>query len=139
MMKKIETVCVIDDDDIYQIITTKEIEETALVNNILLFSDGEKAIRYIETAIAESKKLPDIIFLDLNMPVMDGWDFLDEFLVLKPKMNKKVVLYIVSSSIDNRDIDKARSISAVTDFIIKPITKNQLASIFNTVLKQQRA
>ncbi|PLB17916.1 MAG: Two-component response regulator [Flavobacteriaceae bacterium FS1-H7996/R] len=67
--------------------------------------------------------LPDVILLDLNMPVMDGWEFLEEFISLKPKLEKKIPIYIVSSSNDPADIMKAKSISEVTDFIIKPVTE----------------
>jgi CheY-like chemotaxis protein len=76
-------------------------------------------------------QLPEVIFLDLSMPIMDGWQFLDEFtsLSLKTDKTEKILIYICSSSISPHDITKAKEISSVTDFIIKPVTKDKLAEI----------
>ena len=63
------------------------------------------------------------------MPVMDGWQFLDEYALLKIKNKSKITVYICSSSISPYDITRAKSISDVTDFIIKPITKEKLTEI----------
>jgi CheY-like chemotaxis protein len=59
------------------------------------------------------------------MPVMDGWEFLDEYMLLDPAVRKKITLYICSSSISPHDLERAKSIGAVADFIIKPIAKEK--------------
>ena len=102
----------------------------------MFFDDGEKAIRFITSALDKDDigVLPDVIFLDINMPIMDGWEFLEEYLRLKPRIGKKIVIYVVSSSIDMRDLDRARSISEVSDYIIKPISNKRLVSIFSQLL-----
>ena len=66
-----------------------------------------------------------MIFLDLFMPVMNGWNFLEEYILLKPYLKKKITIYIISSSIDPVDIKRAKSISEVSDYIIKPITRSK--------------
>jgi CheY-like chemotaxis protein len=135
-MKKVESVCVVDDDLVYQYLAKEEIEYTNLVDNIMFFEDGQKAIDFIETTLNNDDvdALPDVIFLDVNMPVMDGWEFLEAFLLLKPRIGKNIIIYIVSSSIDIRDMDRANAISEVSDYIIKPVSSNKLISIFTELL-----
>lgn len=130
MKKKIDTVCVVDDDDIYQFTVKYEIERTQLVDHIKFFSDGEQAIHFLETASDNPSQLPDIVFLDINMPIMDGWDFLEEFAQLKPKLGKKITIYMVSSSNNEKDMERARQITEVADYIIKPVTREKLTTLF---------
>ena len=133
MMKKINTLCLVDDDGMFQFLTQKVIEQTSLVNQIKIFSNGLDAINFLKAVQNNKKDLPEIILLDLSMPVMDGWEFLEEYLLILPKFDKKITIYIVSSSIDPRDIKKAKSISAVTDFIIKPVTKDKFINIIKNL------
>ena len=129
-MKKIGTVCIVDDDDIYQFTVKYEIEQTQLVDHIKFFSDGEQAIHFLEKVFDQPSQLPDIVFLDINMPIMDGWDFLEEFAQLKPKLGKKITVYMVSSSNNEKDIERAKQINEVTDYIIKPVTRDMLIPLF---------
>jgi CheY-like chemotaxis protein len=128
-MRKINTLCLIDDDSVYQFLTTKVISETKLVDLVKVFSNGLEAIDFFKSVEDEREKLPDVILLDLTMPIMDGWDFLEEYVKLQPTFKKKITLYIVSSSIAPSDMIRARSIGAVSDFIVKPITKDKFLSI----------
>lgn len=128
-MKKIETLYVIDDDDTYQFIIQKVVEETRLVDQIKLFSNGKLALTFLESAISENKILPDVILLDISMPVMDGWEFLENFILLNPKVGKKITIYLVSSSVNPRDVEKARNITEVTDYVVKPISKEKLIEL----------
>jgi CheY-like chemotaxis protein len=132
MIKKEVNVCVIDDDMIYQFLAREVIEYTNMANKIMFFSNGEKALQFIVNTIDNNDldALPDIIFLDINMPVMDGWEFLDAYAQIKPKIGKKIVIYMVSSSTDIRDLDRAKAITEVSDYIIKPVSSKQLESIF---------
>jgi CheY-like chemotaxis protein len=129
-VKKIDTLCLVDDDDIFQFLTSEIIRTTDLVNQIKIFSNGSEAIDFLKKVKDYPAKLPDIIFLDLFMPIMDGWGFLNEFILLRPNLKKKITIYIVSSSIDPADLQRAKSFSDVTDFIIKPITEKK---IINTI------
>ena len=79
------------------------------------------------------ESLPDIILLDLSMPIMDGWQFLDEFVKINPKIGKKITVFICSSSISPDDVARAKSINAVSDFIIKPMTKDKLIEIIKNL------
>ncbi len=136
MKSKLDTVCVIDDDIIYQFLIKEEIEYTNLVSSVLFFDDGQQAIQFINSKISSKlqAELPDIIFLDINMPIMDGWEFIEAYIAVKPFIGKKITIYMVSSSIDNRDLDKAKAINEISDYIIKPITTNRLEGIFKGLL-----
>lgn len=122
-MNQVQNICLVDDDDVFHFIAKKIIERTDLVKNIKVFYNGREAIHFLKSSLFLMEELPDVILLDLNMPVMDGWEFLEEFISLKPKLEKKIPIYIVSSSNDPEDIMKAKSINEVTDFIIKPVTE----------------
>lgn len=132
MGQKVELACIIDDDKIYVNLVRKIIEIKKLSENLLIFKNGKEALDYFQLIMGNmtEDKLPDIIFLDLNMPVMDGWEFLSEFIKIKNNFEKKITLYVVSSSIDPRDLERAKSFNMVTDYLIKPIELKKFEKIF---------
>ncbi|MBS1635551.1 MAG: response regulator [Bacteroidetes bacterium] len=132
-VKTCETIYVVDDDETYQFIVKRVIEETRLVNSIRVFSNGLEAIECIENSISQPESLPEVILLDLWMPVMDGWEFLEKYLLLKPKVGKRIYIYIVSSSINPIDVQRARNITEVTDYVVKPITRDKLVSMLQSL------
>ncbi|MBW1298886.1 response regulator [Aquimarina litoralis] len=134
MGDKIGIACIIDDDSVYVNLVKRIIEAKHLCKNLLVFENGKEALNYFEAILSnmDEENLPEIIFLDLNMPVMDGWQFLEQFCSIKNKFGKVITLYIVSSSINPVDIHKAKSIKGVKDYLIKPITIEDLEVIFST-------
>ncbi len=125
----VDIACIVDDDQIYIYGITKLINFHKYCKNLLVFKNGEEAIKYMRPLISSSHELPDIILLDINMPVMDGWQFLDEFVQIKPLIDKKVTIYMVSSSIDDADIARANSYEEISDFIVKPVREKDLERI----------
>lgn len=87
------------------------------------------AINYLKDSVSKPEQLPDFIFLDLNMPVMDGWEFLDEYALIHPQLNKNIPLYVFSSSISPVDIEKAKNINCISEFIVKPVSSEKIALI----------
>ncbi len=117
-------VCLIDDDKIYQFTARKILESTGLANNILSFYNGSEAIGFFRDKLTKDPdQLPDIIFLDINMPVMNGWQFLEEYHKLLANIKKSIIIYVVSSSVDDCDIQRSKQFSSVTDYIVKPINR----------------
>ena len=133
MGQKVELACIIDDDKIYVNLVKKIIEIKKLSKNLLIFKNGKEALDHFKLILenASEEVLPDIIFLDINMPVMDGWEFLNEFIKIKNNFEKKITLYVVSSSIDPRDLERAKSFNLVTDYLIKPIELKKFEKIFD--------
>ena len=133
MGQKVELACIIVDDKIYVNLVKKIIEIKKLSKNLLIFKNGREALDHFKLILENATEdvLPDIIFLDINMPVMDGWEFLNEFIKIKNNFEKKITLYVVSSSIDPRDLERAKSFNLVTDYLIKPIELKKFEKIFD--------
>lgn len=129
-MKK---VVLVDDDQIFVYLTSKAIEQTHLIDLIRIFSNGLDAINFLKENSENANALPEIILLDLSMPIMDGWQFLEEYIRLQPRLAKTITIYIVSSSISPTDLLKAKNISAVSDYIIKPVTKEKLIEVVKNI------
>lgn len=123
----------IDDDQTFTFLTRKIIASTGFATRIVGSADGQEAIGYLNDQISNKNPLPDLILLDLSMPIMDGWEFLEEYSSLDPQIKKKTKLYIVSSSISPHDVERAKSYSAVKDFLVKPIRKDKLTEIFQSL------
>ena len=98
----------------------------------MIFSNGEEAIHYLKKNAADGSSIPDIIFLDINMPVMNGWQFLEEYAHLRSDLQKNITIYMVSSSVDEYDIRKSKEFKTVSDYIIKPIQKEKFSQVLSS-------
>ena len=125
MNNKIDLVCIIDDDPIYIFAIKKLLNINNIANKYLIYNNGKDAIEGLK-----NNKLtisPDLILLDINMPIMDGWQFLEAFKELN--LVKTIPLFIVSSSISSVDINKAEQHNLVKGYICKPIDGKKLIEI----------
>jgi CheY-like chemotaxis protein len=111
------------------------INSTSYSCEINEFTDGELAINYLNGIHDKTELLPDLIFLDLSMPVMDGWEFLKEYSRLRPGIKKNVTLFIVSSSISPQEVERAKTFRAVKDFLIKPLGKAKVIEIIGNLIE----
>jgi CheY-like chemotaxis protein len=119
-MKQRYSTFIIDDDPIFVLLFKKIIEKSERFNQVQNFPDGQYAIEELIKINEQGNGLPDIIFLDLNMPNIDGWQFLDA--IEKHSFISKLNIYIVSSSIDTHEIERAKQYKCVKNFISKPIS-----------------
>ena len=115
---------IIDDDKLTVKLMSILIAKSKFCEEIQSFNNAQFAIDKLKENWNNSAILPDAILLDLNMPVMDGWQFLDEFIQL-PKQ-KEISIFIMTSSIDPADIEMAKNYAVIKDYIMKPITANKL-------------
>jgi CheY-like chemotaxis protein len=127
-MKKINTICLVEDEPIQTFIATKIIKMTGMVENIIIFNNGKEAYDKLRALILAGENLPEIILLDLNMPIWDGWQFLDEF--TKMPISSTVIIYILTSSNDPDDLKKAETYNLSKNYLIKPITLDRLKTVF---------
>ena len=132
-MKKIDSLCIIDDDPISIFGMKLIIKEFDFCDNISIYNNGEEAITGLVELTKEGKKLPSVIFLDLNMPIMDGWEFLDDFAKIPCNNRDYVTLYILSSSIDPRDLGRIKNYSMVNRYLVKPLNHQVLKEILSEV------
>lgn len=120
---QINKVCIVDDDDIYRLTTRMTLEKLEeRPSEVLEFADGERALKYILTNKDCSESLPDLILLDINMPVMDGWDFLEAYSEIMISLAKNIPIFMVSSSVDPAEISRAENTPHVIKYISKPLS-----------------
>ena len=125
------SVLLVDDDEINNFISIKLIKKALLNTEIMACLNGKFAIdQLVEIQRKDPAKLPDYILLDINMPIMNGWEFLDEYTRLNIDPLNKCKVYIISSSVFSNDINKARSYPVVKDFISKPLNVEKIKELF---------
>lgn len=122
-MDKSRHIHLIDDDQPFCFIARKILFRSNLDADMQISINGKAALEYLEF-VSKSPELryPDIIILDINMPVMNGWDFLNDFRKLKQQFDEQIPVLVLSSSVDPEDKKKALSYDEVSDYISKPLT-----------------
>ena len=128
-MPPLKTVFLVDDDPIYIQAFKNLLNSWQIANPFLFFANGKEALDFMQ--IKEASALPDILLLDLNMPVMDGWSFIENFTRLAPLLQKNISIYLVSSSIWEEDLKRAQENLLIKEFITKPILRKKLLEILN--------
>lgn len=129
--RKIVTACIIDDDSIFIYGFKKFMELKGIFAEMCDFNNGQQALNFFKDP-ANEDNLPDILFVDINMPVMDGWDFIKNFEAIYPQLGKKISIYAISSSVDLNDIKRAKNNPLITDYILKPIDNAYITQIFTS-------
>lgn len=123
-----KNVLLVDDDEIFNLINLKAIKLTGIPAGIHTAMNGEEAIALINEYFQQTLTIPDIILLDINMPVMDGFSFIEAFLHLPIPGIATVKIIIVTSSDNPRDINRAKELG-VSHFLTKPISETDLMFI----------
>lgn len=130
-MKKINSLFVVDDDKIYHFLLKNLLKQSGIEVASTFFTNGQEAIDHIK-AISSADDMPDLILLDINMPIMNGWQFLEEMKVIASSLTKYPNIYMISSSNDGVDIDKSKEYDgSVKGYYLKPISKQDLEEIFS--------
>lgn len=132
-MSRIKSVCIIDDDKVYTFGVKKMIKSYLPENDVISFENGKKALIGIREMVSSGSELPDLILLDIDMPEMNGWEFLNEFESIKSDINKKIEVFVISSRIDpnKQELYKVEWDEKVSDFIRKPVHANALKKLLS--------
>ena len=126
-------ILLIDDDEINNFISIKLIKKALSNAEISSCLNGKVAIEeLIEMQKISPEKLPDFILLDINMPIMNGWEFLDEYKRLNVDATGKSKIFIISSSVFSNDISRAKSYPLVKNFISKPLSVEKIREMLES-------
>lgn len=129
--KQLDCILLVDDSDFTNIFNRRLLTKYNVAKNIETAKDGKSALDYLIEAENDPKKpKPDLILLDINMPIMDGWEFLTEF-SKKAEFFKGIKIVMLTTSPNPMDEQKARSITEVDDYYIKPISKELITEIID--------
>ena len=128
-MAAYRSVMLVDDNEIDNIINEKIIEANSFAEQILVFQTGQDALEYLRENQGDVESLPEIVFLDINMPIMDGFQFLSDFEEFSDDVRDKCKIIMLSSSISPKDIDRAASSRYVKKYLNKPLNARYLEAI----------
>lgn len=127
-MKKLHSIMLVDDDPTTNFINELLINEMAITEELLVASNGKEALETLNEHFIQNDYLPDLILLDINMPVMDGFDFLMKFNELNKKNTNCTIVVMLTTSLNPGDIKKAKDLK-VKDYISKPLLEERLQEI----------
>jgi CheY-like chemotaxis protein len=131
-VKKYHTVMLIDDNEIDNLINQKMIEAASIAENIYTHTGAKSAIEFLrnmEKLEVADKVLPDVIFLDIDMPLMDGFQFLDEFEKLTNVAKKKCKIVMLTSSINPQDFNRSKKYENVRLYLNKPLSHDSIVKL----------
>jgi CheY-like chemotaxis protein len=127
-------VILIDDNNIVNFINRRTIESCGFSDNILEYTSAKKALKFLGEVAKEPEQIPDLIFLDIKMQLMNGFEFLDNFVKLPASVKDKSKIIMLSSSLLDADKEHAMQYESVVAFFNKPITRDKLNQIKSQLL-----
>lgn len=133
-MKKLNCILLIEDNEFINIFNRRIIEQVALTDNIEVVENGQEAINYLTRQVnlipnGHTPQWPDMILLDLNMPCMNGWEFIQEYRKIKHSINKNIVIVMLSTTPNPDDIKRSEQIPEISAFVSKPLTREVLGKL----------
>lgn len=135
MDKPLKLILLIDDDEATNFLHKIMINDAGCSEQIQVCKNGKEAIEYLTNAIEGKFPQPDLIFLDINMPVMNGWEFLEEYQKLNEQQKAKMVLMMLTTSINPDDYEKSKEYPDVAGFRNKPLNTDMLDEIVREYFK----
>ncbi len=130
-MSKLLRTCIVDDDPIVIFGMKLMLKQLDLNLETHVWNNGQEAIDGLKALVENGESLPDVLFLDLTMPIMDGWDFLDALQKAPLPGKEQMQIFVLSSSINPSDKERALNKKEVADFIVKPLKEARLKEILS--------
>ncbi|MBM1107898.1 response regulator [Aurantibacter crassamenti] len=129
MRPMLKTVLLVDDDEATNFIHNMVIKQMNCTENIVIKENGIEALEYLTTSLEGKFPQPDLIFLDINMPAMDGWEFLEEYKKLDKNQLAQTVIVMLTTSLNPDDKDKAGQVNGISGFMSKPLTSELVEKV----------
>ncbi|WP_235295849.1 response regulator [Portibacter marinus] len=129
MSKKLNKIMLIDDSEADNFLHKRVITKADVCEEVVVTYSAPEALEYLKTAVNGEYACPEIVFLDINMPGMNGWDFLKEYEKLPKKMQAQMIVCMLTTSEAQEDRDKAKEFGIVKEFSTKPLTQEMLLKI----------
>lgn len=108
-------------------LTRKFLSMSGKIDSIMICKNGKDAFDKLQSILKNGERLPELFLLDLNMPIWDGWQFLDEF--TKIEVDQEIIIYILTSSTNAADMERAEQYNLRSNYLIKPITLDSLRKV----------
>lgn len=131
-MEKLKHILLIDDDETNNFLVSHLINQSQITENIHIALNGEEGLNKLKELCTQNIKV-DLILLDINMPVMNGFEFLEEYERLTKEHHSRSAIMMVSSSVHPADLERIKSFESVNDFIEKPLTEQLLDKIIQRI------
>lgn len=129
MVSKFNCILLVDDDDTTNFVNRMIINQSDCAHHIEIASNGQEAVDFLQSQPNGAFPQPELIFLDINMPIMDGWGFLEQYNQLNPEQKGQVVITMLTVSLHEGDQEKAEKQPMINEFMHKPLTKEKLQDI----------
>jgi CheY-like chemotaxis protein len=129
MENKLYSVLFIDDDKCNNIFNTRIASKSKGLDNITSLTSAKEGLNYLQKARENKNLKPDLIFLDLNMPGMNGWEFIEEYEKIDVTFTCNIKIFLLTTSINPDDVERSKSIAVVSDFLNKPLTTDLLEKL----------
>lgn len=130
-----KSILIVDDYPLNLMVAKMLIKQHGGFDRVETCLEATRALDILRSNAEDVESLPDIILLDLNMPLMDGWQFLNEFETFKNTLKKNIVIFILSSSIAVTDQERAKLSPSVEGYLVKPLTPDMLIDIYYSIAR----
>lgn len=137
-VKKLDKILLIDDSDADNFLHSRLIQKTGITNNIVIKKNGLEALDYLTSETNGAYPCPELIFLDINMPGMNGWEFLDAYKLLDKEKRAGIIICMLTTGYSEGDKERAKEFGLIDDYIGKPLTKDRLLKIYNDIIKNSK-
>ncbi len=132
-MRVLNTILLIDDDDTTNYLNERLLKRLQVAQNIKVVYNGEEGINYLKehchVSAATKDSVPELIFLDIKMPVMDGFEFLDEYHRLRPELVGDAIIIMLTSSTNQLDLNRLQQYQSIGKFLNKPLNEKHVIEI----------
>lgn len=139
MASRVANLWIIDNDPMVSFYIKRLTELGALADIITIYDSPRGAVDYLLLHKTSLEHLPDIILLDIYMPEMDGWEFIQEFQKIRDKLTKNVEIHIITSSNHPKDISRAKTFVEVKSYLQKPVTLEALQDVVSNYNMAERS